>query len=143
MRRSSRGGPAVVEDVTYRNIRVECDGLEECYVLQRSRDERFTRKVGPELAWLSVENVKMCNSYGMQKNADAYDYTKEPFGTFRMLTVENVDLILTNGAKKPVRRIVPHEREEAKAPPVCGILLMGPLVRDFRLRFDTACRVVV
>jgi len=103
------GGPAVVEDVAFRRIRVECDGLEERSVLQKRRDARFVPRTDVTIHWLVVENAKMFSPKTLYSGLSGeHDYSKEPYGTFRTLTVEDIDLFTTNGGKNPVRRIAPQ-----------------------------------
>ena len=93
------GGPAVVEDATYRNIRIEFDGSEECSVLQVDREQKVTCRRGNACPWLIVTNGKMFTKGGMY--GTTYDFSKEPYGTVRKLTVEDVSIRRTNGAPRP------------------------------------------
>ena len=97
------GGPAVLEDAAYRNIRIECDGLEEGEVYQSSREQKVTCPRGRRLCWLSVTNEKMFGAVGMYGKRP--DLASEPFGTFRNVTVEGVRIIRTNGAPEPYRHV--------------------------------------
>ena len=99
------GGPAVVEDATYRNIRIECDGSEERPVLQRNREQKTVCVPGNRCTWLAVENVKMLGggSYGAISGI-----VGEPHGTIKSLTVENIAISRTNGAPATNSRIVPE-----------------------------------
>ena len=99
------GGPAVVEDATYRNIRIECDGSEERPVLQRNREQKTVCVPGNRCTWLAVENVKMLGggSYGAISGIAG-----EPHGTIKKLVVDNIAIRRTNGAPAPNSRIVPE-----------------------------------
>jgi len=100
------GGPAVVEDVTFRDIRIECDGSEECPVMQTSREQKVTCRPGNRFYWLVVQNEKMFAKGSMY--GTTYDFSKEPHGTIRKLTVDNVKIYRTNGAPGPVKGIDPQ-----------------------------------
>lgn len=107
------GGPAVVEDVTYRNIRIECDGSEEQPILQKGREQKVECQKGNVCPWLIVTNEKMITS------------SKEPHGTFRMLTVDNVTIHRTNGAPEPNRRIAAEPGSEFGLISISGVTLDG------------------
>ena len=98
------GGPAVVEDATYRNIRIECDGREERSILQTNRLQKVTCPTGNRVAWLCVTNGKMFSKGAMYKTD--YDFSKEPHGTIKKLTVEDVAIRRTNGAPVPSCHVV-------------------------------------
>ena len=93
------GGPTVVEDVAFRNIRIECDGAEECSILQTNREQRVICAKGNRCRWLSVSNDKIFKAGGMY---DApRDFSREPHGTIKRLTVDKVAIRRTNGAATP------------------------------------------
>ena len=93
------GGPAVVEDVTYRDIRIECDGSDERSILQKGREQKVICQKGNQCSWLAVSNEKMFTQNGMY--SASRDFSKEPYGTLQRLTVENVSIRCTNGAARP------------------------------------------
>jgi len=99
------GGPAVVEDATYRNIRIECDGSEENPVLQTNREQKVSCTPGYRCAWLGVENTKM---FGDGFYSTKHDFSKEPYGMIRKLTVDNISIRLTNGAPEPRKYVKPE-----------------------------------
>ena len=97
------GGPAVVEDATYRNIRIECDGSEECPVYQKSREQKTLCAPGNRCTWLAVENYKMLD--GRNPYGTIPGIADEPHGTIKKLVVENIAISRTNGAPAPNSRI--------------------------------------
>lgn len=94
------GGPALIEDITYRNIRIEYDASEEAGVLQRSRDQKVTCKAPHSANWLDVSNLKMFGP-GSLYTALGYNSSDDPYGTFKRLTVENIAITVDDGAMKP------------------------------------------
>ncbi len=96
------GGPAMVDDVTYRNIRIESDGCEERCVYQTNRDQKADCKPGNALCWLTISNYKMFSKGFYEGNKTLLN---EPRGNFKKVTVDNVSITRTNGAPKPYREI--------------------------------------
>jgi len=121
------GGPAVVEDATYRNIRIECDGSEESPVMQTNREQRVSCAAGNRCTWLSVENGKM---FGNGFYAADHDFSKEPYGTIRKLTVENIAIRRTNGAPEPNRRIVARPGTAFGSLSISSVTLDGMKIED-------------
>lgn len=116
------GGPAVVEDATFRTMRIECDGSEECSVLQRSREEKAVCPPGNRCLWLAVENAKM---FGNGPYATTHDFSDEPYGTIEELTVENIAILRTNGAPAPDCRIAAEPGTAFGALSISNVTLDG------------------
>ena len=116
------GGPAVVEDATYRNIRIECDGSEERPVLQRNREQKAVCAPGNRCTWLAVENAKMLGggTYGTMPGIAG-----EPHGTIKQLVVENIAIRRTNGATAPNSRIVPEQGTSFGSIKISNVTLDG------------------
>ncbi len=95
------GGPCVVEDVTYRNIRIEYDASEMESIYQGGgRDQKVVCKSPFSGCWLAVTNGKMFNPQSSY-NSFGYDASNDPYGTFRKLTVEDIDITVGKGAVQP------------------------------------------
>ena len=116
------GGPAVVEDATFRNMRIECDGSEECSVLQRSREQKAVCPPGNRCLWLAVENAK---AFGNGFYATTHDFSDEPYGTIEKLTVENIAILRTNGAPAPDCRIAAEPGTAFGALSISNVTLDG------------------
>lgn len=99
------GGPAPVEDATYRNIRIEYDRSETPPVLQRERDEKYDRADPWSGKAIVVENGKMFNPKSMyfrDKGQAFFDrIAVEPYGRFRRLTFDGIFIFVGEGAVKP------------------------------------------
>ena len=99
------GGPAPIEDITYRNIRIEYDRSERPSVMQRFRDEKYISTEPWSGDAITVTNYKMFgpgSMYGESRKA-------EPFGSFGRLTIEDVAITVGEGAKCPTVNIHPEE----------------------------------
>ena len=137
------GGPAVVEDATYRNIRIECDGLEEGLILQTNREQKVTCPKGNSCGWLMVTNDKMFKKDSFYRTKR--DFSQEPHGTVRKLTVDNVSIRRTNGAPRPWFRAAAEPGTSFDELRLSAVTLDGaPLVLDAKetesMRKSFACR---
>jgi len=96
-----QGGPCVIDDITFRNIRIEYDSARARDQYQAKRDDRYEyADTKPWIGgWLALENVKMYGEGSMWKN----DFVSkgEPLGSFRKVIVENVDLYVDEGVHAP------------------------------------------
>ena len=94
------GGPARVEDVVYRNIRIEYNPRECCPQLQKGRDDTFVPKPGWIGQALAVSNRKMFapDSMYARQNPGCGD---EPHGSFSRVSIENVDIAIEPGQREP------------------------------------------
>jgi hypothetical protein len=102
------GGPAKVEDVTYRDIRIEYAASEEEPIYQGGgRDQKVDCKSPWTGNWLSEENGKMFGP-GTSYEHDGFDPAKEPYGTFDRATVDNIDITVEEGAPLPRRLTRPQ-----------------------------------
>ena len=97
------GGPAIVEDITFRRIRIEYDASEMESVFQHGRDAKGECPAPWSGNWLDVGNCRMELDYvqgGMSYFRDA-DVAGEPYGTFEHLTVEDIGIAVESGAVQP------------------------------------------
>ncbi|MBQ7179644.1 MAG: hypothetical protein IJS08_19660 [Victivallales bacterium] len=98
------GGPGPVEDITFRNIRIEYDASEMKYIMQREgRDQIFTRIVPWSGSWLNVSNDKMFVPNGIlyENIMDNPELLYCPLGTFKHLTLEDITITVDEGAIEP------------------------------------------
>ena len=98
------GGDAAIDDITYRNIRIEVDASEMQPILQNGRDQRYPGKSPWACHWLNVSNYKMFSPDSMyydQAKALGFDPAKEAYGTFKTLIVEDVSITVDDGAVQP------------------------------------------
>ena len=104
------GGPAVVEDITYRNIRIEYDPSEMQSILQREgRDQKVTCPSPWSGNWLSVTNDRMFKQNGFYGGKKEFEqFFTSPFGTFRKLTVDGIDITVDDGAMEPKYVVSPQ-----------------------------------
>ncbi len=102
------GGPAPIDDITFRNIRIEYDASEMESILQRERDQKVECKSPWSGRWLDVSNYKMFAAGSMYTESIGLDVTNEPFGTFKKVTVENIDITVDDGAVRPNHSIQPQ-----------------------------------
>lgn len=103
------GGPAPVEDVTYRDIRIEYDASDLAHVLQNGRDAKYTGSSPFAGPYFIVENGKMFAPGVTCPGIDAYpDWAHEPFGTVGRLTLENIAVTVGEGARTPPVVIAPQ-----------------------------------
>ena len=93
------GGPAQIEDVTFRNIRIEYDKYNLAPQIQWGRDARPVGLRHRSGAWLTVTNEKMFAPDSMY--SALWDVASEPHGNFKLLTVSDVDIIVDPGAALP------------------------------------------
>ncbi|MBQ6472686.1 MAG: hypothetical protein IJJ33_11930 [Victivallales bacterium] len=100
------GGPAPVEDMTFRDIRLEYDASEQQGLHQVDRDQKVTCASPWSGAWIILSNNKMFSPNNMY-SAMRYDSSREPYGNFRRLTVENITLNIGKGAIYPFVGIYP------------------------------------
>ena len=86
------GGPCAVEDIAYRQIRIEYDHARSRDQYQNHRDDRYEyAAVKPWIGnWVSFENAKMYP-----------ERTQEPYGSFRKVVVEDVELLVEEGVHEP------------------------------------------
>ena len=99
------GGPAPIEDITYRDIRIEYDRSERPSVMQRFRDEKYISTEPWSGDAITVSNYKMFGPGSMYGDA----CKDEPAGSFRTLTIEDVAITVGEGAKRPTVNIHPEE----------------------------------
>ena len=96
------GGPAPVEDVLYRNIRIEYDASDRPSVLQKGRDAKYTGKAPWSGCYITVTNDRMFKPGSMYAGVGGYpDPAKEPFGTFGCVTFEDIAVTVGEGAATP------------------------------------------
>ena len=125
------GGPAVVEDITFKNIRIECDGREDCPILQKNRNQKVECPIGHQIKWLVVENGKMFPPGGLYSQVAGSGFDHEPYGTFRKLVVSNVSISRTNGAPEP-RMDIRHEPGS-----VLGDIFISDVALDGRVLYGS------
>ena len=95
------GGPCAVDDVTFRNIRIEYDASRSDAEYQRERDDVYS-KAGKRPAvdcWFAALNAKMCAPGSLYKNKDVSP--DEPFGSFRRCLLEDIDILVEDGVPLP------------------------------------------
>ena len=95
------GGPCAVDDVTFRNIRIEYDASRSDAEYQRGRDDVYS-KAGKRPAvdcWFAALNAKMYAPGSMYKNKDVSP--DEPFGSFRRCLLEDIDILVEDGVPLP------------------------------------------
>ena len=99
------GGPAPVEDATYRNIRIEYDRSETPPVVQCGRETKYDRTEPWSGNAIVVENGKMYDPESMyarnQGQAFVDRIAAEPYGSFRRLTFDGISIFVGEGAAKP------------------------------------------
>ena len=93
------GGDAQIEDIAFRNIRIEYDASEMSSVLQKSRDQRYDGTSPWAGAAITVTNDKMFKSGGLYGDKDGS--ARERFGNFQSLVFEDIDIRVGDGAKEP------------------------------------------
>ena len=85
------GGPAPVEDVLYRDIRIECDADNLPPMMQNGRDATYSGQAPWSADFIRVENERMFNTGSMYAGMEGYpDPAKEPLGTFGKLRFEDI-----------------------------------------------------
>lgn len=95
------GGPCILEDITYRDIRIEYDASEMESIYQSGgRDQKVVCKSPCSGCWLAVTNVKMFNPQSGY-NKLGYDASNDPYGTFKTLTIKDIDITIGKGAVQP------------------------------------------
>ena len=102
------GGPAPIDDITFRNIRIEYDASEMESIMQRERDQKVVCKAPWSGRWLDVSNYKMFAAGSMYTKTIGLDVVNEPYGTFKKLTVEAIDITVDDGAVRPSHSIQPQ-----------------------------------
>ena len=97
------GGPARVEDVSYRDIRIEYDATNRRPVLQQGRDAVYTDEAPWSGAWISVTNYRMFQPGGTLYAELGYedDPTADPFGTVDGVLAEDITITVDEGAPMP------------------------------------------
>ena len=117
------GGPARLENIVFRNIRVEMDSPSLESVIQKDRDQVFVaaERESPGCLY-AVRNRKMFGG-GFYKG-DGRDYSKEPHGTVDGLTIEDVTVFVDRDRPPPEKRITP----------VSGTAFGSVVVRGIRSR---------
>ena len=96
------GGPAPVEDVLYRNIRIEYDASDRPSVIQNGRDAKYTGKAPWSGCYIIVTNDRMFKPGSTYAGVKVYpDSEKEPFGTFGRVTFEDIAVTVGDGAAMP------------------------------------------
>ncbi len=120
------GGPAPLEDIIYKNIRIEYDASEMRHVLQKERDQAIPDFIVPYSGeWLNVANVKMFTSSGMYKNRYDFDPDSEPNGTLKKLTVENIEISVDEGACIPSMSIYSASQSMYSGIRIKGVSING------------------
>ncbi|MCR4574784.1 MAG: hypothetical protein K5787_13590 [Lentisphaeria bacterium] len=99
------GGPAPIEDITFRNIRIEYDASEMESILQRDRDQKAVCKSPWSGRWLDISNGKMFAAGSMYTKSNGLDVVNEPYGTFKKVIVEDIDITVDDGAVHPSHSI--------------------------------------
>lgn len=90
-----------MEDVTYRDIRIEYDASEMESIYQNGgRDQKVVCKSPYSGCWLAVTNTKMFNPQSGY-NKLGYDASNDPYGTFKILTIKDIDITIGKGAVQP------------------------------------------
>ena len=103
------GGPAPVDDITFRNIRLEYDPSEMQSILQKSRDQKVACSAPWSGNWLSVTNDRMFKPGGFYNNLEGVqEFFTNPFGTFHKLTIDGVDITVDEGAMEPKCVVYPQ-----------------------------------
>lgn len=125
------GGPAPIEDITFRNIRVECDASELQSQMQSSRDQQYTGKAPNQFCLISMTNDKMFSPGGLY-SALGYDSKDEPYGTFKRVTIENVDVTVDEGAPTPTIHIHSEPRTTFGEIKASGVRINGKGIDVFK-----------
>ena len=100
------GGPCAVEDVAFRNIRLEYDASRSEPEYQWKRDDIYSkagRRPFTE-AWFAAFNQKMYAPDSMYKNKNVSP--DEPCGTFRRCLVEDVSIQVDEGVPAPKKWVL-------------------------------------
>lgn len=96
------GGPAPVEDVLFRNIRIEYDADNKPSMIQKVRYEKYAGKAPWSGNSIRVENGKMFQPGGPYAGTGGCpDPAKEPFGTFGKIRFEDIAITVEKGAMRP------------------------------------------
>ena len=96
------GGPAPVEDVLYRNIRIEYGADDKSSQIQNGRDAKYTGKAPWSGCYIIVTNDRMFKPGSMYAGIEGYpDPAKEPFGTIGRVTFEDIAVTVDEGAATP------------------------------------------
>ena len=113
------GGDALVQNITFRNIRIEYDASEMRPANQRNRDDKGTCPAPWSGYWLDIWNRKMFpqnpapDSFWKIMSARAgIDFSKEPSGTCDNVTVEDIEILVGDGAMPPKCNILPSPGTE-------------------------------
>ena len=125
------GGPAPIEDITFRNIRVECDASELQSQMQSSRYQQYTGKAPNQFCLISMTNDKMFSPGGLY-SALGYDSKDEPYGTFKRVTIENVDVTVDEGAPTPTIHIHSEPRTTFGEIKASGVRINGKGIDVFK-----------
>ena len=91
--------------------------------MQKDREQRVECKKGNVCPWLIVTNGKMFAKDGVY--GTKHDFSKEPHGTVRKLTVDNIAIRRTNGAPKPSYRIAAEPGTEFGSLSISNVTLDG------------------
>ena len=95
------GGPGLAEDITFRNIRIEYDAsCMEAVYHGKGRDQKAVFRTPYSGCWLAVTNSKMFSSNSLYELPDGLSLN-EPYGTFKKLLIENIDITVGQGAVQP------------------------------------------
>ena len=95
------GGPCAVDDVTFRDIRIEYDASRSEPEYQRGRDDVYAKAAKRPAVdcWFAALNAKMYAPGSMYKNKDVSP--NEPFGSFRRCLLEDIDILVEDGVPLP------------------------------------------
>lgn len=102
------GGPAVIEDIAYNDIRIEYDSSEMAPVLQNDRDQKAECKAPYQAYWIAATNGKMF-APGSSYADLGYDSSNDPYGTFVTLTAENITLVSDDSLPAPQACFMPEQ----------------------------------
>ncbi len=97
------GGPARVEDVMYRDIRIEYDATNRNPILQQGRDAVYSGVSPWSGAWISITNYRMFQPGGTLYGELGYedDPSTDPLGTVDGVLAEDIRIIVDEGAATP------------------------------------------
>ena len=96
------GGPGTVEDVLYRNIRIEYDAANSSPVLQTGREMKYGGKAPWSGDYIRIENEPMFKPGSLYVGIPGYNYPAPcPLGTFQEIRFENIAVTVEEGAVRP------------------------------------------
>ncbi len=103
------GGSCAVEDITFRNIRLEYDASRAEAEYQHKREDTYSKGANrPAIDyWFAALNGKMYGKDSLYKSAAVSP--DEPFGTFKTCTLENISIQVDEGVPAPKVGIWPDK----------------------------------